>query len=741
MASKSSITVRILGNNKDLKGSLADSESAIGEFAGKAGKIGLGAATAVGGAVVIGLTKGFTDALDAQSNQALIASQLGISPADAAELATAAAAVYRSAWGASLADATQVTTSVSLSFDGLTPAELEGITGQAFAMADAFGIDVTQGIQTASEMVEAGLVGSADEAFDLLTRGLQEMPPAIRDELLAASNEYGDFFGALGISGDAAFAQLTEFAEGGIYGIDKFGDALKELTIRGTDMSTASVAAYQAAGLNAEEMAARMLEGGDTARLAVEETAAALLSIEDPTERANAAIALFGTPLEDLSVQEIPGFLEGLTDLSSGLDGVEGAADQVADTMGGTASSRLEAFKRQALGGLADFAANHLLPRFEQLLDWFERSWPGIERVGREVLAGLRDGWDRYGRPTVDTIRQAVGAVIAWWQQNWPAIRETVTEVLDAVRRIVEATVTAVMAAWDMFGDDLITAAKAAWDAIRLIVEGAVKIVRGVIKAVTALIRGDWSAVWTGLRMIVDGVWKAIVGIVKLGVTAVRLALAAGWDLIRAGAKAAWDGIKSLVSGAVDAVVGFVAGIGRRVTSAATTAFSGLKGAATGAKNWVSDRIDEVVGFARALPGRMAGLFVGMWDGIKTAFRSAINFVIRGWNRLEFKIPGFSFGPISWDGFTLGVPDIPQFHSGGVVPGRPGEEVLAVLLAGERVLPVSESRQSITSAASVGPVGGGWPDELTLVIEGRPFRAMLAEHDRQMVAALSAGVR
>src|SRR5690606_34194396 len=47
--------------------------------------------------------------------------------------------------------------------------------------------------------------------------------------------------------------------------------------------------------------------------------------------------------------------------------------------------------------------------------------------------------------------------------------------------------------------------------------------------------------------------------------------------------------------------------------------------------------------------------------------------------------PGFTIGPYS---FNFGLPDLPKFHDGGVVPGAPGTEVLATLQAGETVLPI-----------------------------------------------------
>jgi hypothetical protein len=85
-----------------------------------------------------------------------------------------------------------------------------------------------------------------------------------------------------------------------------------------------------------------------------------------------------------------------------------------------------------------------------------------------------------------------------------------------------------------------------------------------------------------------------------------------------------------------------------------------------------------------------------MFNGIKDAFREAINFIIRAWNGLEFRIPGFSIGPIGYDGFTLGVPDIPLLADGGIV----NRATLAVIgeAGPEAVVPLDQMRGGIGGA-------------------------------------------
>jgi hypothetical protein len=146
-----------------------------------------------------------------------------------------------------------------------------------------------------------------------------------------------------------------------------------------------------------------------------------------------------------------------------------------------------------------------------------------------------------------------------------------------------------------------------------------------------------WDGIWTALKTAIRVAWDAIIGIIKfeLGLPGQLM-------------KAAFDGLVKIVTG---------------------------------------------------MPGAIAGAAKGMFDGISTAFKAAVNFIINGWNGIKFGIPGFDVGPIHYGGFSLGVPHIPTLHTGGVVPGLPGTEVRANLLAGERVL----SRSDIAN----GHGGGG----------------------------------
>ena len=101
---------------------------------------------------------------------------------------------------------------------------------------------------------------------------------------------------------------------------------------------------------------------------------------------------------------------------------------------------------------------------------------------------------------------------------------------------------------------------------------------------------------------------------------------------------------------------------------------------------FVRDRVrgvlEDIVGFFSGLVGRFHDIGSAIANAIADGFKAAWNFVA---GIINDAIPDKISIPLAPD---IDLPDnpIPTFHQGGVVPGRPGQEVLALLKAGERVL-------------------------------------------------------
>ncbi|MDT0511015.1 phage tail tape measure protein [Halomonas sp. LES1] len=355
---------------------------------------GAGAAGAATGGVA--LTAMSAQALSNQASGSRLAAQFGEGTEAAERYREVITGVYRTGRGEGLEEVTNAVGALGAAFGSLedqSSAQLQAITERALTLSDAFGIDVTEAAQTAGIMVQNGLAKDATAAFDLMTRGFQEVSVGMRQELPEILHEYSTNFRALGMDGDQAMGLLVAAADQGKFALDKTGDALKEFTIRGSDMSKASVEAYETIGLNAEQMANAIASGGDRAHQALLTTARSLLDIKDPATRANTAIALFGTPIEDLSVDQIPQFLQALSGTEDRLGRVVGATREMGETLDNNAGDALKRIQR-ALSGA-----------FMSVLD----------DVQDEIIAvsNAVTGWIKENPELASTLAKAAAAVTA----------------------------------------------------------------------------------------------------------------------------------------------------------------------------------------------------------------------------------------------------------------------------------------------------------------------------------------
>jgi TP901 family phage tail tape measure protein len=264
--------------------------------------------------------------------------------------------------------------------------------------------------------------------------------------------------------------------------------------------------------------------------------------------------------------------------------------------------------------------------------------------------------------------------------------------------RAAASTVAAVarqVAAWVLVGaQSLLAAGKVAlaW----VIAMGPIALAIAAVVGVVALIVANWDKI----KAATVAVWEAIVGAIS----------------------AAWEGIKSGVSAAIDFVVGLFMGflnfylsIPGRIAAVAATLFVAIYERARDAVQRVKDFIGGIPGAIAGLAGAVgsAALELGkelvgklvsgisgivskaadFGEAIGSAVKKVLNAIIRRLNdAFDFTLKGP--GPLP--DLHVNLPDLPTFHRGeaaGYVPGSPGENVLGVLKAGERVSTPGQDRR------------------------------------------------
>jgi hypothetical protein len=249
------------------------------------------------------------------------------------------------------------------------------------------------------------------------------------------------------------------------------------------------------------------------------------------------------------------------------------------------------------------------------------------------------------------------------------------------------------------------------------------------ISGVSTLLSGDLNAETAAMAMadLGDAVEHTLAPLLSQG----KALIASGVAAVQAGAHSMAAGIKmaaawviglgpiALVVAAIAGIIAILVALGvdlEDVKRIAGKAWGFIQNAAAGAFNWIKrnwplllailtgpiglavlaigKHKDKILGFFRGIPGAIRGFFSGLGNAISGPFEAAVRAIKRVWNAGP---GGFGFTVPSWipgvggKGFR-----IPSMHTGGIVPGAPGTETLALLQAGERV--------SSASASGGGPV-------------------------------------
>ena len=393
-------------------------DAAGGAMSGRLGgalKAGLAGAAVAAGAVLV---KGLTDAIDQGAITRRMQAQMGATTKDAERYGDIAGRLYSQGVTENFqqgADTIRAISSAGLVPPDATNAQLESIATKMADVANVFGTDLTLQTQAVSALLTNGLAPSAEVALDTITAGMQRIGPQA-DDVLETLQEYPVQLRKLGLDAQASMGLFAQGMQAGARDTDIIADALKEFSIRAIDMSDTSRAAYEAIGLSAEEMEAKIGAGGESAREGLDQVLDGLRAMSDPVAREAAAVGLFGTQAEDMGAALLA--LDPSNAVET-LGDVGGAAEGLGEVMRSGPMHEIEVFRRTVQQNLVDFMGGTVLPalgdashflsaEFAPVLrdaaDWASAMWDAVDgdaRVG-EVVAATRGLAEQMGSQAAD---------------------------------------------------------------------------------------------------------------------------------------------------------------------------------------------------------------------------------------------------------------------------------------------------------------------------------------------------
>ncbi|MHA0287038.1 phage tail tape measure protein [Mycobacterium sp. C3-094] len=288
-------------------------EDFVGGFAGSSALLRIGAAGGPVGIAIAGLGalgfaggKALADQISAGlatlQTQDLFQARMGLDPQTMARYGENAANAYVNAVGNSMPDNLQT---IQFAVQGgvldprATDEQIKATLAQINTLTQVGGVGAQEAARATGQLMRSGLAQDSTQAADIIASGFQNGLD-ISGDWLDTITEYSTQFRKLGLDGSDALGLIKQGLDGAARDTDVVADSLKEFSIRAVDGSKQTAEGFASLGFNADDMARRILAGGDSARSAFGATLQAIRSIDDPIQQALTWQALFGTQWEDM---------------------------------------------------------------------------------------------------------------------------------------------------------------------------------------------------------------------------------------------------------------------------------------------------------------------------------------------------------------------------------------------------------------------------------------------------------
>lgn len=370
--------------------------------------VGAAATTAVGG-----IFKFSNDSVKAMND---LQAKTGATKEEMEEFSDVANSIYANNFGESMEDVANTMSRIKQLIK-LSGDELKDASTYALLLRDVFEFEVEESTRAVDTLMKTFGI-DAKRAYELVAIGAQNGANK-NDDLIDTLNEYSSQYKALGLDENMFIESLIEGAESGAWSIDKVGDAIKEFNIRAKDLSDSSYSAFGSLGLDADDMFEKFSEGGAKAKAAFQTVVHKLNELEDPLEKNNIGVQLFGTQFEDLEA--------GILDVFANLDGKIGESEQtvrsmtdvlqnMSDIKYNDLGSAAEGLKRSVINGLSgvtDIAKNAVqgIVKGIQEGDWSKVSTSFTEGF-TGVLNGLLPQVSKVSSMILNTLVTSLGTLL-----------------------------------------------------------------------------------------------------------------------------------------------------------------------------------------------------------------------------------------------------------------------------------------------------------------------------------------
>lgn len=380
-----------------MMGKLSSAASGIGKGLGTVASAGAAVASAVGGAAVATGAFAVNSAVDMDKAVNSLRASIDATDKGAEHYRGVMKEIYADNYGEDFQDIADAISLINRNIGDISGDQLKDLSESAFVLRDTFQYDIAESTRAAKAMMNSFGI-SGEEAMDMIALGAQNGLD-YSGEMIDSINEYSVQFAKLGFTAEDMFQIMQEGAWTGAWNLDKVGDAIKEFSIRAIDGSESTAEGFTSLGLNADKMAKKFGQGGESAKKAFQETLTALSGIEDPLKQNTIGVQLFGTMWEDLG----PDVVTQLNNIGDNADWAAGKMDELKKVKYDDLGSMFDGLKRSV--------EMLVLPLGEELIpllsDLIQDALPVIE----DVLPDVIDLFGEFLEPVLGLAKEALPAL------------------------------------------------------------------------------------------------------------------------------------------------------------------------------------------------------------------------------------------------------------------------------------------------------------------------------------------
>ena len=549
------------------------------------------------------------------------------------------------------------------------------------AVAHLFKVPMEDAAASLAMLANAGIQGSdagtlMKSALLKLANPSDQASKSITALGLSVYDAQGKFVGLESLFGQLQAAQgrmsdeMYQFHTAGVFGSDA--------------MRLSGIAAQQGAK-GFDSMRDKMLKAGSAAKTAAAQTG----GLPGALERAKNASEELLLKFYDIAKGPLENALNGFV---KGLDLLQGAFSRTNKFVGDHSTELKVAagvITAVFLPQLTVMATTAIWAGGQAVKGWLMNSGGAVKAAITSNIASAKiiAGWVAMGAGAVLNAAKIAGG---WVLTGAGAVGATAKTLAYAA---ASGVVRAATLAW--IGVQWLLNAALNANPIGIAVVAIAALVGGIILAYkkSETFRNIVHAVWNGIKTAVSATvnwftqtaWPAIKGFfTKIGDVVGKVVgfIKRNWKLLLA-----------IITGPIGLAVMLVTKNFDKIKAVATTVKDWISEKFTQVKDWVVGKFIDIVQFVTGVPQKIRTAASGMWDGIKETFKGVINWIIRAWNRLEFKIPSFEVFGKKTPSFTLGLPKIREFLDGGYTGNYPRTAIAGVVHGDEQVINSSSRRK------------------------------------------------